>query len=138
MNKYSAYFAIESQLKNAGFDGNRSDLITQFTDGKKSSLTQLEHIEYTEFLKWLRATFQTGHQSADWQKSPQNKMRQKLWRILCHEMRYTEAQMHQWVEKYGRFHKPLKQHNHQELTQLVSQAEIVLQGYYKDLHNESN
>ncbi len=38
---YGQYFALEKKLKQSGFDGERADLISQFTDGKKTSLREL-------------------------------------------------------------------------------------------------
>jgi len=57
MNQYAAYFALEGKIKSLGFDPDRHELVGQFTNGGKDGLSQLSHVEYLEFLRWLKDRF---------------------------------------------------------------------------------
>lgn len=134
-NKYAAYFKLETQMNKAGYNVNRVDLIKQFTNNTKSSLTELERIQYTEFISWIRRTFQvSGNSKEDWKKSPENKMRQKLWVIFCKEMKYSQADYEAWFIKMGKFHRPLKHHTKEQLQVVIPIAEKVLESYTKSIN----
>lgn len=127
---YSAYFAKEKELKTNGFDFERAELIQQFTDGRKSGLSDLSHFEYAEFLRWLNRTFQKAT-NTEAQKC--NLMRRKII-ALFHKMNYKlddgkidMQHVNEWCVKYGHKHVELNAYNYNELTTLLTQAE----NYYK-------
>lgn len=127
---YSAYFAKEKELKAKGFDFERSELIEQFTEGRKNGLSQLSHFEYAEFLRWLNRTFQ---QVTNTESQKCNLMRRKII-ALFHKMGYKlengnidMQRLNDWCKKYGHKHVELNAYNYNELCQLLTQAEK----YYK-------
>lgn len=113
-----------------GFDAERTELIATFTDGKKSSLKKLTNTEYNLFLKWLSERFNLTLKK-DWQNSPANIMRRKIWVLFVQKMNYTDEAMQEWVVKYGKYHKPLSKHTTAELTILLAQAERVYETFAK-------
>ncbi|MBN2668768.1 MAG: hypothetical protein JXR60_06020 [Bacteroidales bacterium] len=133
---YKAYFTIEKKLKAQGFVGERADLIEQFTDGKKSSLRELTDRQYKAFIIWLtnQASGNSSNTKEDWQKSPANIMRRKVYSLFITKMDYSEDEFNAWLLKYGKFHKPLQEHSEHELVQLTSQAEAVYKSWVKEIH----
>jgi hypothetical protein len=156
---FASYFAIESKLKQRGFDCDRAEMISDFTNGKKSSLKSLNSHEYREFINHLNRIIANtapkvpqsaihnpqsaigNPQSAiqkDWQQTPENIMRRKIL-ALFYKMGYrangkTDIQkVNTWCANYGRFKKELNAHKHDELTQLVSQVEKVYKSYLETL-----
>ncbi len=129
---YKSYFAIEKKIKAQGFDFERSDIISQFTNGRKSGLSQLTHFEYAEFIRWLNRTYQSEAKPAP--DDPCQTMRRKIIAIF-RKMNYTNNEkadmqrIEEWCLKYGKFKKKLNEHNYQELTELVTQAEFVQKSY---------
>lgn len=132
MNNFKTYFALEKRLKSNGFRVDRKELVETFTDGKKTGLSKLSYSEYGAFISWISSRFDFG-KTEDWQNSPENKMRRKIWKLFVYQMKYSEAELENWCLTYGLFKKPLNQHTHDELTQLLSQAEIVYQSFIKGL-----
>lgn len=132
MNTFKQYFAIEKRIKQNGFDVDRKELVETFTNGKKKGLSKLSYFEYNAFIAWIKERFDLGNK-ADWQNSPENKMRRKIWTLFVFQMKYSEAEMNTWCQTYGKFKKPLNQHYHDELVELLSQAEMVYQSFIKGL-----
>jgi len=135
---YKEYFAIEKTLRNKGFDFDRSELIDQFTNGKKKGLTALSAWEYKEFLLWLNRSFQNQPQQPT-DSERKDKMRKKIIAILC-KMGYKKPQggadmprIQEWATKYGATHKTFNAYSYIELTQLVTQAELMYNKYLKAL-----
>ena len=129
---YKEYFVIEKQLNNKGFDCSRSELIDLFTEGRTDSLRALKTHEYIEFLDWLKKQFNLSRGSKSI-NNPANRMRQKLWALFVKKMSYKEADYYAWVQKYGKFHKPIDEHTAAELVQLVTQAELVYKSWLKEV-----
>ena len=121
---YAKYFAIEKDIKQKGFEFDRSELIHQFTAGRKSGLKDLTYFEYAEFLSWISRTLE--------EKS--NQMRRKII-ALFHKMGYklegsdkiNMKRVNDWCIKYGHKHVELNAYNYNELCALLTQAEK----YYK-------
>lgn len=134
MSKYKVYFALEKQVKDQGHDVSSSEIIKQFTDDEKSSLKELTPTEYKELLNWLKRAFKLEQKDNGWQSSPENRMRRKVYSLFVYKMNYTPEGMNQWCIKYGKFRKPLKEHNENELVQLVTQAEKVYQSYLVEIN----
>jgi len=128
-NKYAKYFAIEKRLRAQGYDGTRAGLILEFTNDRKSGLTQLSDNEYQVFLMWLNDTYPANLSMPD---SKENIMRRKMI-ALFRKIGYNDgnfADMERitaWVLKYGYLHKRLNDYSLNELPALVTQVEQ----YYK-------
>lgn len=139
MSNYAQYFAIEKKLKSQGFDFERHELISQFTDNKKDSLKGLSYFEYAEFLRWINKKFAAMPSPEQELKDKCQLMRRKLI-ALFYKMNYRTPEgksdmvrINQWCAKYGKFHKELNGHSYQELTQLLTQAEAVYKSYIQSL-----
>jgi hypothetical protein len=131
---YSAYFAKEKELKAKGFDFERSELVEQFTAGRKNGLSQLSHFEYAEFLRWLNSAFQ---QATNTEAKKCNQMRRKII-ALFHKMGYKlengnidMQHVNDWCVKYGHKHKELNSYNYNELCDLLTQAESCYKSFLK-------
>jgi len=135
---YAQYFAIEKNLKQQGFDFERSELVAQFTAGKKSGLSALSYAEYKHFIIWLNEYFGSTNNN-NHQKERENLMRRKII-ALFHKMGYkletgkiNIERVNQWCITYGRFHKELNDHTYNELTAVLSQVEIVYKSFLNTL-----
>ena len=135
---YAKYFAIEKDIKKKGFEFDRSELIHQFTAGRKSGLKDLTYFEYAEFLSWISRTFQSNNPTVEQSNNPleekSNQMRRKII-ALFHKMGYklegsdkiNMKRVNDWCIKYGHKHVELNAYNYNELCALLTQAEK----YYK-------
>ncbi len=136
--KYAKYFAIEKRLKAMpGFDIERSEMIEEFTSGKKSSLKDLTETEYREFCTSIQKLINNPQPSkADWQNTPANIMRRKIIG-LCVKMGWVNGskadlqRIQSWVLKYGYLKKELNTYTESELPKLVSQAEMMYADFLK-------
>lgn len=133
MSSYKAYFAIESQIKQLGVHVTRAELVEGFTNGVKSGLSDLTATEYNMFISWLQSHFDVN-KNKGWQDTSENKMRRKIWVLFCQKMGFSKKEMYTWAIKKGKFKKPLKEHNLQELTVLVTQAEKVYESFLKEVN----
>ena len=115
--KYANYFAVAKKLEKQGHQICRAELISQFTAGKKNSLRELTDQEYKYFVADL------SRRLNDFKNSPENKMRQKVYALLVYKMKFSESEMNSWCVSYSRAHKPLNEHDYQELILLVHQAQ---------------
>ncbi len=131
MSTYKEYFAIESKLKNQGFEVERSDIILQFSEGKKKGLSQLTHWEYKELLKWLNLRFGTATVVQPKVLNPaENLQRRKVIALFCKQgyVKNEKPDMYRingWCMSHGHLHKMLNNYHGADLTKLVSQAEQV-------------
>lgn len=142
MSKYSHYFALEKEVQKQTRDSvDRSELIYQFTDRKKSRLSQLNETEYREFLNWIKTTFKLDSKRAPeapsekWQNTPENKMRRKII-ALFKQMDYVlpngkadMASVNNWCKNFGKIKKPLNDYTKEELMIITTQVEIVLRKF---------
>jgi hypothetical protein len=125
MNNFAKYFAIESNLKKIGFDGDRSVLIDSFTSGRKDGLKQLTDWEYKEFIEWLSTQYPAQTST---ELLACDIMRKKIISLLrkigyAKDGRADMPAIYAWVLKYGYLKKPLMDYTHSELPKLVTQAE---------------
>ena len=132
--QYKEYFAIEKKMRSMGWHGDRAELIESFTNGRKSSLRELSVKEYRAFIASLNADKKAKPEDNDWQNSPENIMRRKVYSLFVYKMQYSEPQFHKWCVKYGKFHKPLQEHTYNELVELVSQAEKVYASFITEMN----
>lgn len=124
MSNYSQYFAIQKKLNDKGYDVDRSSLIWDFTQGKKTSLKDLSSVEYREFISYLNRILSSTNIKAD-------KMRKKIISYF-HKMGYQEEDMtinmdrvNNWCCRYGYLHKRLNDYTENELPKLITQVESV-------------
>lgn len=133
MNKYAQYFAIESQFKKIGVPVNRSELIADFTNDRKTGLSELTPFEYKEFIKAFQKSFNELEKSStpEWQNTQENQMRRKIISLFVHKMDYSMDGLDSWCISHGAYKKKLNAHNFDELVVLVTQAEKVHQSFLK-------
>ncbi len=140
---YGQYFALEKKMKASGFDGDRTALVSQFTNGKKTSLRALTDRQYKAFIAWLNnytngETVGSNNKTAQgaWQNTPENRMRRKIYSLFVTKMGYTKEQFYGWVVKYGRFHKEFQELGNDELTALTTQAEQVYKSWVEEINKK--
>jgi hypothetical protein len=140
---YTQYFAIEKRLKSTGFDFDRSDLVSQFTSGRKSGLKLLTESEYHGFIQWLNMRFGTTQIGArasgkSFQSEQLQKQRRKII-ALFRKMGYEKddkadmQRIYEWVLKSGYLKKSLNQYSASEIPKLVYQAEQFYKSYIERL-----
>lgn len=145
MTAYKEYFAIESKIKKQGFDIERSDVIRQFSNGRKQGLSQLTTFEYQELLRWLNRKFATNQQNqkTDPKIHPEfneaeDRQKKKIIALFC-KMGYVKDdkadiyRINGWAMKYGHLHKKMNDYHGADLTMLVSQAEEVYKTFLDGL-----
>lgn len=141
MTAYKEYFAIESKIKKQGFDIERSDVIRQFSNGRKQGLSQLTAFEYQELLRWLNRKFGNNRTTA--QNHPEfnekeDRQKKKIIALFC-KMGYVKDdkadiyRINGWAMKYGHLHKKMNDYHGADLTMLVSQAEEVYKTFLDGL-----
>ncbi len=128
MSKYAAFFAVKKRMEKSGDESTRQEIISDFTDGSKSSLKELSDQEYNLLIRKLTDSLK---KSEKWQQTPENVMRRKIIALFVHQMGYTMSGLNDWCLRYGKFKKALNGHSKKELTELVTQAEFVYQDYLK-------
>ena len=135
MSSYTAYFAIEKKIKRMGVPLERDEWIEQFTEGKKTGLTQLSPTEYREFIMFMNQILKV--QSV--QKEKELKQRRKVIALFAQMGYVTEDQksdmqrIHNWCFQYGHMHKDLNHYTGADLTKLVTQAQEVYNTFLKAL-----
>lgn len=142
MNQYAAYFAIESKLKKQGFEGDRSELVSQYTNDQKSKLSDLTSWEYQEFLKWLNRTFLSNQNNAPVKpfidNPVENNQRRKIIALFA-QMGYVKdgkADMYRingWCMSHGHLKTMINDYHGSDLTKLVFQAERVYKTFIETL-----
>lgn len=142
MTNFAQYFAIEKKIQNNGFDLNRSELVSQFTNEKKTGLKELTAFEYREFCQWLNRTFLQNTQPPVNQAPVDpvlQKQRRKIIALLA-KIGFIDEQgnanmprIYAWVDEYGYLHKSLNKYTASELPKLVMQAEKFYKSHIERL-----
>jgi len=130
-NNYKQYFAIEKELKAKGHKFTRQEMIENITEGRKHGLKDLTPFEYRELINQLNKLLNFNKPNPNWMKSPENKMRRKVWSYFVRNMKYSQTEFEQWMLKYSKYHKALNEYSIKELTELVTQAESVYTSFIK-------
>ena len=131
---YSKYFAIEKQLKAAGMDVYRDELISDFTEGRTDSLRELSTTEYREFTNHLGAMLG----NAQMKDSKANRMRKKVIALLC-QCGYTKndkpdmKRINEWCINRSHGKCELNEYKQESLPALIYQAEQMLNKMIKQL-----
>ncbi|MBN9293766.1 MAG: hypothetical protein J0G96_07295 [Flavobacteriia bacterium] len=131
MTDFSTYFAIEKTLQAQGYDVDRTEVIQQFTDGRKSGLRELSSAEYSALIIWLNKSFTSAGARASGKQHAVDqltKQRRKIIALLC-KIGYVKndkadmPRIYSWVLSHGYLHKPFNQYSLNEIPRLVTQAE---------------
>ena len=121
--------AFHAQLNQLGLMDLKPCLVEDFSAGRTSSARELTDDE-------LRAGVIYLNQRSPQQVPPGDKMRKAII-SMSHEMGWRVAgkidmlRVNNWCIAKGKFHKKLNDHNIQELTELVSQFQIVYEKHLK-------
>lgn len=117
-------------MTKAGILKQKADIADSFSEGRTLHLSDLTHDETVELVAYLRKL--TG-QSAN----PSDKMSRKILSI-AHELDWEQIdgrvdmeRLNNWLVKSTAQKKPLDKLSHSELTQVVSQIEIVYKKFLK-------
>lgn len=124
--KYSAFFALKKKLEWMGDLRDRSEIISDFTEGKKSSLTQLSPWEYKELVRTLGATISKEFKQDD----KLDRQRKQVIANLANsgfvkEGKADMQRINEWCVKYGHLNKPLNDYVGVNLSKLIVQSEKV-------------
>lgn len=122
-------------LAAAGLTKNKGSIILGFTNGRTEHSSLMTDEEAGQMLKYLQG--QVKPTQAELKKQ---KMRRKII-SLAHTMHWYHpgtsdvdmTRLDEWCKKYGMHHRPLNEHNLQELAQLVTQFTQVVNSYLSDL-----
>jgi len=132
---YSTYFAIEKKFSRMGITLDRSEWIDQFTEGKKTGLTQLTANEYREFIVFMNQILKTETV----QKDRELKQRRKVIALFAQmgyvtaDQRSDMARINEWCKQYGHLHQELNAYTGLNLTKLVTQAQEVYNTFIHDI-----
>lgn len=135
MSKYAVYFAIEKELKELGFDQTREEWVLAFTENQKTGLTDLNRLEYLQFINWLQV-YKQNNQPKIHEK--ENLQRRKIISMF-HKMGYQidgkidMGRLNNWCVSHGHLHKELMSYKGADLTKLVTQAENYYKSYISTL-----
>lgn len=150
MNKYSRIYALINKLRLSDEDkqalvyshtNKRTTSLKEATDEELESITSsLVDMQSTQ-LKGMKDNFGKSKESTEL-----NNMRRKVIALLAHDLgwrKYSKAKntmvadmktIKTWVEKYGKYKKPLNDLNKKELAELITQCEeFVKRELNKDL-----
>jgi len=135
MANFSTYFAIEKKMKRIGVQLDRSEWISIFTDGSKTSLSNLTPSEYREFIVFMNQSLKKEQISTD----RELKQRRKVIALFA-QMGYVTAELksdmqriNQWCVQYGHKHVELNHYHGADLTKLVSQAQEAYNTFIHDI-----
>lgn len=135
MANFSTYFAIEKKMKRIGVQLDRSEWISIFTDGSKTSLSTLTPTEYREFIVFMNQSLKKEQISTD----RELKQRRKVIALFA-QMGYVTAELksdmqriNQWCVQYGHKHVELNHYHGADLTKLVSQAQEAYNTFIHDI-----
>jgi len=133
---FTEYFLIAKRLEKLGVPVDRAELVSEFSEGKKTSLRALTPHEYKEFLtalnNMLGAHWTKAQVSMDTQRKKIIANLRKVGYTLP-DGRSDMQSIHTWVIKYGYLHKPLNAYRAKELPFLVSQAQNVTDKFIQGL-----
>ena len=132
------YFAITKRIASEyGIELDRAEVVSTFTNQATESLSSLSGEDKQALCRFLNNTYppKANHKP----DSPENKMRRKIIAFF-HKMGYADRStgkvpmqiINDWCIKYGKYHKPLQQHNNTELAHLVTQAENRYRSYIEN------
>jgi hypothetical protein len=134
-NKYASFFAVYSNSVKKGNPFTKEEVISNFTNGRTSSLKQLDHWELQELTRNLNQLTPSINHSAD--KTKTDKMRKAIIAIF-YSMDRTVAEAKAWAEKQGvrGVKKSFNQYTTGELYVLISIAEKIKTDWQKSIRKK--
>lgn len=135
MANFSTYFAIEKKMKRIGVQLDRSEWVSIFTDGSKSSLTTLTPTEYREFIVFMNQSLKKEQISTDRELKQRRKVIALFAQMgyVTEEMKSDMKRINEWCVKYGHKHVELNHYHGADLTKLVSQAQETYNSFIHDI-----
>jgi len=139
MKNLKAFFAIHKKLKEQGDERNRYEVVFDFTNGRKQSLSELSDHEFRELcqhMSRLVTAVRPEAQGSEFERA--NKMRRKLIAILT-KVGYTKdnkadmERINNWCETHGYLHKSINDYEYKELPKLIAQAENMYWKFLKKI-----
>lgn len=124
--------AFHATLNQLGLMDDKRYLIERMTNGRTNSARELTDQELCDMVAHLNSKQPYNEPY----KLPGDKMRKAII-SMAHEMGWRLAgkadmqRINNWCVAKGKYHKKLNDHNMQELTELVSQFQIVYQKHLK-------
>jgi hypothetical protein len=124
--------AIHTLLHLRGLMDEKQNIIRTFSDNRTDSSRAITDHEADELITYL--------QKLDKKSEEDDKMRKKIL-SMAHEMswriagtgRIDMARVDLWCITYGKFHRRLDQHSHNQLPELVSQFEFMYKRFLNAL-----
>lgn len=129
--KYSQIFAIIGTINKAGGNVTHKELVKEFTDGRTTSLSDLNQEELELFTKKLSA-MAPRQQQVDYSSDPLDATRKAIIsQFLSKGSNAAAAKA--WAEKYGvnGVKKAFNEYNGQELFILLQNAKKIKAGFVK-------
>lgn len=128
---FAQFFMIMKRMVARGADISKEELIREFTNNRKSRLTELSEMEYLYFINWLKQSYLIPLEAVKGMSEEEisaDNMRKKIISRF-RTMGYNEngeadmERIYAWVIKYGYLKKQLNNYTTKELPLLVSQVE---------------
>lgn len=131
---------LYSTYKNKGLTEQRRDIVFNFTNGKTDNSSKLSTAEIIELINILERNTKETNNSEKRSSKTLNKLLS-----LCHTYGWRKLNktkdkfvadvdaLNNWLVKYGKYHKVLKEHTSYELGIVTTQFENVVNQLLKNL-----
>lgn len=138
-NKYARVFAIISQINKAGGAVTDKILVSDFTEGRATSLKDLTDGEFQEFERNLVKMAPNKLDANAYKYDPLDRSRKAIIAQFKSIGRTAEDAI-AWAEKYGvkNQKKKFNEYTGQELFVLIKSAEKVKQDFIKSVNKKLN
>lgn len=138
-NKYSRFYVILKQINKAGGSVTKSQLVSDFTEGRTTSLTDLSYVEFQELERRLLVLKgKSGKSSTEnYSNDPLNNTRRAII-AQFKSIGRTTADAIAWAEKYGVNGDKLKfnDYNGQQLFILLKNAKKMKADFVKSINKK--
>lgn len=138
-NKYARFYALISQINNAGVDITKEDVVSDFTNGRSSSLKDLKHWEFQELERQLiaRANNNKKPSATNYENDHLNPIRRAIIAQFKSIGRTVEDAKN-WAETYGvsGVKKMFNDYTGQELFKLLQNAKKIKSDYLKSANKK--
>lgn len=131
---FATYFAIEKKAKGIGISLDRTEMVDQFTDGRKNGLSQLTPHEYREFIVFLNNLLKAESQQSEADQRQRRKVIALLAQIgyVTPERKSDMKRINEWCKSHGHLHIELGYYKGEDLTMLVTQAQEYYNQFIRD------
>ena len=126
MSRYAKFFAILKEANKAGMNKEYREVISEFTDGRTSRLSELSDIELMQLQENLSSLNHSGTKKPAQPESVEDNMRKAIIAQFLSIGRTTQDAI-AWAEKNGVFgvKRQFNDYTKRELYQLIRNAEKV-------------